>query len=164
MLYFAYGSNMSTLRLQNRLPASVVRGTGVLQGYQLAFDKISTNDGSGKCNIQFTGDKLDGVCGVLYELPDADLVKLDEIEGEGHGYARKSLYISQEGTGLVAAESYLATKTDASLKPMHWYKEHVLWGAHEHKFPDHYIEFIESVSAIIDYDPERAARERSIYR
>lgn len=163
MLYFAYGSNMSTPRLQARVPAASLLGTGCLQGYTLAFHKVSIRDGSGKCDASYTGNSTDAVFGVLYELSDADLDMLDRIEGVGQGYEARRLNI-RFNDELVVAQTYLATRINKALKPMLWYKEHVLRGATEHRLPNHYIEYIDSIEAIADIDADRAAREGSIYR
>jgi gamma-glutamylcyclotransferase len=162
MLYFAYGSNMSTTRLNARIPSASLIGTGRLQGYRLAFHKVSMRDGSGKCDARFTGDKLDAVFGVLYDCSNNDLARLDKIEGVGQGYEAKTLNIDSV-EGLVQAQTYFATNIDAALKPMLWYKEHVIRGATEHKLPAQYIEYIDRIEAIIDLDEDRAARERSLY-
>ena len=68
--YFAYGSNMSTRRLQGRVSAEP-RGVASLERHALRFHKQST-DGSGKAGAQFTGDAHDIVHGVLFELSEAD--------------------------------------------------------------------------------------------
>jgi hypothetical protein len=48
-VYFAYGSNMSTARLRQRMPSCKPLGTAVLSEHKLRFHKRST-DQSGKCN------------------------------------------------------------------------------------------------------------------
>ena len=163
MLYFAYGSNMSTPRLKARIPSANLIGTGCLQGYQLVFHKVSMRDGSGKCDASYTSNRSDQVFGVLYDFPSTDLVALDKIEGVGQGYDVKILDVQYEQK-LVMAQTYLATNTDAGLKPLLWYKEHVLRGASEHDLPEEYIQYINSVEAIVDLDSGRAARELSLYR
>jgi hypothetical protein len=49
VVYFAYGSNMSTARLRERMPSCKPLGTATLPGHALRFHKRST-DKSGKCN------------------------------------------------------------------------------------------------------------------
>ncbi|RMD60293.1 MAG: gamma-glutamylcyclotransferase, partial [Planctomycetota bacterium] len=49
MLYFAYGSNMSTPRLRRRVSRAVPVATARLPGCRLAFHKLGA-DGSGKCD------------------------------------------------------------------------------------------------------------------
>ena len=58
---------------------------------------------------------------------------------------------------------YYATRINNSLKPFHWYKDHVLIGARENGLPADYIAQIEAVESLDDPKPERHARELSIY-
>lgn len=48
-VYFAYGSNMSTVRLRERMPSCKPLGIATLPGHALRFRKRST-DKFGKCN------------------------------------------------------------------------------------------------------------------
>lgn len=164
MLYFAYGSNMSTSRLKARIPLASLIGPGYLPGYRLLFHKVSIRDGSGKCNASFTGDQADAVFGILYDFSEPDIMTLDAIEGVGQGYEAKILNIKHKEEGWVKAQTYIATRIDTSLQPLHWYKEHVLRGANEHDLPREYIKYIENIEAIIDVDIERTAHERSLYK
>ena len=66
MIYFAYGSNMSSKRLLRRVRAAQVFGIGTLHAHRLAFQKVSDVDGSGKADI-VTHDS-EHVMGVLYRL------------------------------------------------------------------------------------------------
>src|SRR5260221_8132435 len=93
-LYFAYGSNMLTRRLtaHNRAPSAVATGTAFAEGYRLTFDKVST-DGSGKCDIEGTGDPTNRVYGVLFQIASADAARLDEAEGLGHGYRKGEIQV-----------------------------------------------------------------------
>lgn len=67
--YFAYGSNMSSVRLKERAPSSRAVGVAQLPEYVLKFHKRS-KDGSGKCNALFTGVATDVVFGVVFEMPE----------------------------------------------------------------------------------------------
>lgn len=49
ILYFAYGSNMSSARLRARVPSCRPIGIAFLPGHELRFHKRS-KDGSGKCD------------------------------------------------------------------------------------------------------------------
>jgi hypothetical protein len=61
-LYFGYGSNMLTKRLRaaNRAPSAVAHSRGHVVGRKLTFHKVS-DDGSGKGDMQLTGDLNDRV-------------------------------------------------------------------------------------------------------
>ncbi|NNL06239.1 MAG: gamma-glutamylcyclotransferase, partial [Gammaproteobacteria bacterium] len=84
-------------------------------------------------------------------------------EGLGNGYEDRQVSVVVPGGDTIIANTYYATHIDASLKPFHWYKEHVLRGAREHVLPDEYIAAIEAVHAIDDPDMDNHAAELSIY-
>ena len=61
MLYFAYGSNMLTARLRERMPSCKPLGIAKLPGHALRFHKRS-KDQSGKCNAFATDDDQGDHC------------------------------------------------------------------------------------------------------
>jgi hypothetical protein len=65
MLYFAYGSNMRSARLRERVPSARYFATGKIQGYKLAFHKRSKQDGSGKADALLRA-MTPMVCGAFY--------------------------------------------------------------------------------------------------
>ena len=162
ILYFAYGSNMSTRRIRRRIQSATVLSSAYLAGYCLRFRKKSV-DGSAKCDIEYTRVGEDRVHGVVYEIPVDDKNVLDHYEGLGNGYEDRQVSIVLPGGDTIIASTYFATHIDASLKPFHWYKEHVLRGAYEHTLPGEYVEAIEAVHSIPDPDRDKHAAELSIY-
>jgi hypothetical protein len=68
ILYFAYGSNMSTPRLRYRVPGCRFTFVARLPNYKLCFHKRS-KDGSAKCNAFRTAEPTDAVIGAVYEIP-----------------------------------------------------------------------------------------------
>lgn len=162
MYYFAYGSNMSRKRLTRRIPARRL-GVAILQGYVLAFTKPSEADGSAKCDVCPTENEKDEVYGVLYEIDPAHKPVLDRYEGLGYGYSSETLEVVHEGRKL-SALAYVAVNRDETLRPFHWYKEHVIQGAVENGLPREYVNVIRSVPSVSDPDEGRSARELEIYR
>ncbi|WP_108650227.1 gamma-glutamylcyclotransferase [Dongshaea marina] len=162
MHYFAYGSNMSIPRLRARLPDATPIETYQLSKHRLCFHKVG-QDGSGKCDIQYTGQAEDYVLGVLYELNPDDKKELDQIEGLGKGYAEKEVELSSMTGQHCTAWSYYAIQTKPGLKPFSWYKQHVLFGAEQAGLPASYIQMIELVPATEDPDNDRAAVQLAVY-
>ena len=162
ILYFAYGSNMSSRRLKNRVESANVISTGILEKYKLKFHKIS-EDGSGKCDAYFTNVLNDKINGVIYSIHEKDLDKLDDCEGLDKGYKKENVDIIKANGEKVKAFTYLSTRIDESLLPFRWYKYHVLHGAVENDLPPDYISFIDSFNSVADPDKENAADELSIY-
>ncbi|MFY9083804.1 gamma-glutamylcyclotransferase family protein [Aliarcobacter cryaerophilus] len=161
MYYFAYGSNMSSKRLNARVKA-IKFANGKLLNHKLKFHKIS-KDGSGKCDAFETKDLNNFVLGVVYEIYENTLDTLDSFEGKGYGYDRKEVEITLEDMTKINAIIYYATKIDDSLLPYDWYLKHVLFGAKENRLEDNYINFIRGISSKKDKNELREAKELSIY-
>ena len=161
ILYFAYGSNMLTKRLQRRTPSAKPVGIGYLKAHQLRWHKKS-QDGSGKCDIFFTGDQDHLVNGVLFEISRSEKKRLDSVEGLNHGYDEKTVEIITS-SGLVSAVTYFATAIDERVRPYEWYQRYVVEGAIEHGLPEHCVQELKAVEAMEDPDPERAQRETRIF-
>ncbi len=102
--------------------------------------------------------------GVLYEIDEQEKLHLDQIEERGYGYEEKTVNVQTTKRRHHKAVTYFALDIDTTLKPYHWYKQHVVIGAREHHFPTGYIRAIEQVESIVDPLPERHMRELQIYR
>ena len=92
--YFAYGSNMSTAQLRDRVDRSdekaIVVGRALLKDYQLVFNKKSTFQEingervcllNGKANIGRASEINASVFGVLFSLTQSQIDWLDHAEG-----------------------------------------------------------------------------------
>lgn len=131
--YFAYGSNMSQSRLEER-----VGKVKKIQTIRLSHSQLVFNCGYGKnrfANIVYTDNSADFVEGVLYELSENQLLILDEYEGvELHAYKRVSF---KYGDFLVytyiACTNYLK---DTKRKPLKKYMRHIFKGCYENGFKD----------------------------
>ena len=154
---------MSTPRISRRISSAAVLSTAYLPGHILRFHKKSV-DGSAKCDIEHTRTPADIVHGVVFRISRKEKHVLDHYEGLGNGYEDKQVTIYLDGGEPVAVTTYYATHIDASLKPYHWYKEHVLRGAREHALPAGHIRAIEAVESIADPNAANHAAELSIYR
>ncbi|WP_281557571.1 gamma-glutamylcyclotransferase family protein [Thalassomonas sp. RHCl1] len=163
MKYFAYGSNMSLRRLQQRTPSAVPIGLFFLAGHDLRFHKVG-QDGSAKCDAFYTGSVSDRVYGRLFEIAEQEKYILDHAEGLGAGYEAKLVSVVNDAGFAVNAAIYYATDIDTWLKPFSWYKEHVLIGARECKLAPDYIQKIIRIETIEDPDKYRCAQQRAIYK
>lgn len=158
MNYFAYGSNMLTKRLTDRVSGATKIAVARVIRRRLAFHKRST-DGSGKCDIPAIDDLSSIVYGVLFNIPKDQFVELDRHEGVGYGYIRRKVEVVV-GSRSLSAQTYLATEDaiDAGLVPYDWYHRLVLEGAREHGLPRGYIADIAAVAAKVDPNPNRKTR------
>lgn len=160
--YFAFGSNMARHRLLQRLPNALFSCVARLKQHRLSFRK-NDNGQSGKCDIEFTKNPADIVIGVVYQISSLDRSILDQFEGLGLGYNSKPVDLTMASGETLSAFTYYAIDIDMTMTPYHWYKEHVLRGAIEHGFPEHYIRFIKGIESKADPDQQRSRRELSIY-
>ena len=85
LFYLAYGSNLHPLRLADRIASVALIGSLRLEGYRLLFHKKG-QDGSGKCDLRFTGSATDSAYGALYTISSTQKAILDRFEGRGSGY------------------------------------------------------------------------------
>ena len=77
--YFAYGSNLDLLQMKRRCPLSKLISKGSLSGHRLTFNKYSSGWGGGVADvIQEQGSE---VWGLIFEISDSDLERLDRYEG-----------------------------------------------------------------------------------
>ncbi len=157
---FAYGSNMLTARLRQRVRSATPIRIGRLFGHALKWHKKSS-DGSGKCNAESTGRNEDVVWGVLFEIELSEKPALDRAEGLGNGYIERQVEITTD-RGNVTATAYIATTKDSSLRPYHWYKAFVVAGAKEHELPQDYLRALKNSLSIPDPDHGRAAENERL--
>lgn len=162
MLYFSYGSNMSSKRLKARVPSATFVAKAALHKHDLRFHKIS-KDGSGKCDAYETGKIEHAVIGVVFEMTDTEKTDLDRVEGIGYGYLDKIVKLTTYSGETIEAITYYAKEIDSKLKPYHWYKYHVLTGATENALPKGYVEQIGTIESIADPKLERHESEMVIY-
>ena len=157
VLYFAYGSNLSTRRLLRRTPSARAVTRALLRGHQLRWHKKSA-DGSGKADAWRTGSATDVICGVLFALAPSELSVLDEAESVGVGYDRVPVEVVLPNGLVRRASTYVARIVQPGLRPYRWYKRYVVSGAREHGLPVAYVRGLEAVAALPDPDSTRAAK------
>jgi len=161
-MYFAYGSNMLSRRLRatDRTPSARAIGTGYVKARRLTFDKQGV-DGSGKCDIEATGNSQDRVYGVLYEIDRDEKTALDQVESLGKGYDDLVVRVNTRD-GELDALTYTALLKTPGLKPYHWYRALVIAGAKEHGLPDGYVDWLRTFEARADSDAERREAQQAI--
>ena len=142
--YFAYGSNMSTNQMRNRLEsASFKVGVAKLAGWRLIFDKIS-KDGTGKANL--LKDEQGEVWGVIYQVTDEQMERLDDFE---KGYCRAEVEVALDGDNKsLDVITYISNERDPTLHPSRDYLNTIIEGAREHHLPEEYIRKIATQAGI----------------
>jgi len=128
VLYFAYGSNMSARRMQERGVRFSSRRHATLDGFKLVFNKASSNPGEGHANI--VREEGSVVEGVLYEVDEEGLRRLDECEGYPRHYDRVVVPVRLDDGRVVEAFTYVAQPdaTKDGLRPSRRYLSLLLDG------------------------------------
>ena len=129
MLYFAYGSNMSKERMEERVGGQYkVLGKARMRGYKLVLNKQnSKNPINGFANVTEAPGSI--VEGVLYEVGEAGMCKLDRNEGVPTHYMRAVVQVEID-KGVQEATTYIACpeKVREGLLPTEEYLGHLLKG------------------------------------
>lgn len=160
-LYFAYGSNMMTARLQARCPSARPAGVAFAENHWLTFWKKG-RDGSGKGHLATSPGLAQP--GVLFTLSPNDLIALDGFEGAGYGYRRADDFtIRLKDTGeIMQAATYIATHLDETLQPYDWYLALIVAGAREHAFDEEIVRDLSATACREDPDRTRASRHEAL--
>ncbi|SEK44684.1 gamma-glutamylcyclotransferase [Nitrosovibrio tenuis] len=161
-LYFAYGANMLSRRINapDRAPSAVAIDVGFVQGRRFSFGKIS-RDGSGKCDIELTGNPNDRAYGILYKINKKEKPSFEEREGLGIGYSETNIQVVTS-TGTYIAVTYVASYREDPLLPYQWYKASAIAGAIEHGLPNEYIEWLRTFDAQPDFNKKRRSERESL--
>jgi len=140
ILYFAYGSNMSTEQLRIRAESAMPVGMARAPGKRVVFNKLSRRDGSAKANLE----EVEGegqAWGVLFRVRRDDLRALDRFED---GYKKRTIEVVKEDGERVSAMTYVSKKFAKDPRPFRWYLQSVINGALEHALPPEYVEYLAS--------------------
>lgn len=139
MKYFAYGSNMSLSNMTKRDVNFTSREKATLKGYKFIINKISKkNPGVGFANI--IRDDNSEVEGIVYEVSQEDILKLDKYEGYPKHYRRESFIINDENTIIYIANDNWTSVNE--LKASEDYKEKILEGK-EYLSEEYYNKLLE---------------------
>jgi cation transport regulator ChaC len=142
--YFAYGSNMDPLQMEQRCPGALVVGPARLDDHRLTFVWDSPGWGGGVATVEATPG--DHVWGVLWDLTEAHVKTLDRYEGVSKGvYTREHAEVECSGKREKALV-YLATDNRYKA-PSARYMSALIRGAKAFAVPDDYIERLRELRA-----------------
>ena len=153
MLYFAYGSNMNWVQMQDRCPSARFQCVAVLPDYKLAFTRKSIKRGCGVADV--VPARSQSAWGVVYEINNLDVENLDRFEGYRSGRERNS-YWRRECLVLLEGDEHRSQRVftyfgDPQSKPPGpnaEYKELIVSGARYWHLPDDYIRELETIVVI----------------
>ena len=145
--YFCYGSNMNGQRMNDRGINYHTRAIGYLHNYILLFNKSPTNIPQHEFVSGVTGgfatikhidheskscSSAAGILGIVYEVCENDLNKLDVYEGVAQNhYYRHKVNVHTINGECVSATTYIACDSscsDIGLIPPSEYLQHLLCG------------------------------------
>ena len=139
--YFAYGSNLDLIQMKRRCPSSRLISKGALSCYRLTFNKFSSGWGGGVADvIQDQGSK---VWGLVFEISDTDLKRLDRYEGyhkdETSLYERWKTVIDTPNGQVSDVWVYTVVEKQKFVKPTLEYLQIIKDAAKKWNFPKAYL-------------------------
>lgn len=156
--YFAYGSNLHPIRLEDRLGPVEFLGVGTLNFTTLSFNKVG-GDGSGKATILTSSNPSKRVFGAMYSLSKKQEKLLDGFESLGKGYHKSFVDIEADTGEDISCFTYegMPEYVDDSSLPFHWYKQLVVLGGEFLNLPEDYIQFLKATDSVEDPNQKRKA-------
>ncbi len=145
MLYFAYGSNMARLHMKAHCPSAKFVAAAKLKDHQLVFDMMARMWGGGVADVRPA--KGQAVEGVLWDVAEADLARLDEYEQCPQVYRRAPVEL-EAGGKPAKAFAYVGARPAGRCAPGRRYLRLLIQGAEEHDLSLPYVDFLESIKTI----------------
>jgi len=147
MLYFSYGSFLDFDTLRKHCPESKYVGRASLPNWEVQFNFMSRTYAGGVTGIEPAVGKL--VRGVLYEVEDAEMLRLDAVEGVPEGiYYRQTVLVVDESGRPMRAATYRTTNPRGPFKPTKKYLGLMVSGAKEHGLDPDYVKWLESIETV----------------
>lgn len=143
MLYFAYGSNLGPSTFAARCPTCKLAGIARADGFRLGFTRYSERRRGGVADLVPAPGAA--VWGALYELSDADLAALDDIEGVPSAYVREVLTLQHADGATMSAWAYTVAAKAAEIRPSRMYWRLIVEGAKEVGLPGTYVALLEAI-------------------
>jgi len=145
--YFAYGSNMNQDRMIERGVEFFEKQTGILKGWKLVFNKISSKK-KGAAYTNITPEKSHSVEGIIYKTNEPSIKKLDGPEGYPEHYDKKDMSVELHDGKFLNCVVYIAnpTKVRDGLKPEKCYLAHLLKG--KEFLSENYFTFLKKIQTL----------------
>jgi len=153
MLYFAYGSNMDLRQMRERCPSVRFLAVAKLPGHRLDFTRRSNTRQCGVADV--VADDGGEVWGVVYDVAETDLGRLDDSEGyrpgrEAHfnSYIRDQRHVLRDGDekSPLLVWTYVANREPDRPLPNVAYKALIVDGAVFWHLPPDYIEKLRRIA------------------
>jgi gamma-glutamylcyclotransferase (GGCT)/AIG2-like uncharacterized protein YtfP len=150
MLYFTYGSNLDPTQMRLRCPQARYVNKARLDGYRLCFPRWSKIRASAVVGLEPAAGET--VWGVLYEIGDGDLARLDEREGydkrravAANSHNRATVAVTLPDGKVREAETYVATPSPDAGLPSAEYIDYLMQLAVACDLPESYRDKLKTV-------------------
>ena len=149
MYYYAYGSNLSTRYVRDCCPSAVFVMKANLPNFQVQFRHYSENRQGGISSIIEAPGEL--VEGVIYEVPEQEIIDLDILESVPEGlYRRDTFLVLGEDGGWHRADLYRVCAPAGPYAPSKGSVEEMIEGAREHGLTSEYTERLVALRRSLD--------------
>jgi gamma-glutamylcyclotransferase (GGCT)/AIG2-like uncharacterized protein YtfP len=146
--YFGYGSNLDLSQMKRRCPSSKLISKGSLPGYRLTFNRFSNGWGGGVADV--IQDQDSKVWGLVFEISDSDLERLDRYEGyhkdQTSMYERWKAVIDTPNGQISDVWVYTVVEKQKFVSPTLEYSQIIKDAAVRWKFPKVYQQALERAS------------------
>jgi gamma-glutamylcyclotransferase (GGCT)/AIG2-like uncharacterized protein YtfP len=144
MLYYAYGSNLSTKYVRVYCPSAKFVMRADLPNYHIEFRRYSTNLKGGISTIIEAPGEM--VHGVIYEVSPEEIFNLDVLEKVPEGiYKREGFQVFGEDGKWYKADLFRVSKPEGPFTPSKKYVSYMLEGMKEHKIEQIYVKNFEKI-------------------
>ena len=147
LYYFAYGSNMNWPQMQRRCPSAQFVCVARLVNYEFGITRHSRLRNCGTANVFPAHGKE--VCGIVYDVSEADLVTLDSFE-DGYRRELRPVYALGDGAQPLVVLIYVAEIETNAPRSNAEYKRLILEGARHWSLPASYLALLEAFQAAED--------------
>ncbi len=149
--HFGYGSNLDHESVKQYCPSSKFVMKAFLPNYEIQFRFWSEQDQGGISTIIEAPGEL--VQGVIYEIPENELLELDILESVPLGFYTRDLFLVLGENGLwQKADLYRVADPQGPFPPSKSYVEHMIKGAKQHELDLEYIKKLESLREHVNGD------------
>lgn len=144
MHHFGYGSNLNMEFLRGYCPGAQFVMKAHLPNYEVQFRFWSERRQGGISTIIEKPGSL--VHGVIYDVPEDELLELDVLESVPQGlYRRETFLVFGEDGEWHEADLYRVAKPKGPFTPSRSYVELMLAGAKTHRLAPEYVKKIEEI-------------------
>ena len=148
MFVFIYCEWLDSELVKKSLPEAKFVSKATLKDHKVGFSSFSEDVSDktmyGGCQLESAPGQT--LYGVLYEISDEELAKLDKLTRVAEGrYAKKYPTVIDKNGKTYSAVAHSIKNPKGPSRPTKDYMDHMIKGAKEHRFPKSYIDLLEKL-------------------